>query len=135
MLQKHPCQFFFENLYGVHSIKYNNLTDYIHLIAVCNDGLFTSFSYMGLVSENYKMPVVPKLFEGTVNSEENLESLINKFMKKPSIYGDEKEGIVIRPQGTFSFEDFDKNVFKYVREDHIQTDENWKKNWKKAELY
>ena len=46
-----------------------------------------------------------------------------------------KRVLLLDPQDTFLFEDFDKNVFKYVRENHVQTNENWKKTWKKAEFY
>ena len=34
----------------------------------------------------------------------------------------------------FPIMDFPKYVCKYVRANHVQTDEHWQKNWKKAEL-
>lgn len=55
-------------------------------------------------------------------------------MKQGSTYGDTIEGIVIRNADSFPLEDFSKNVVKYVRKNHVQTDEHWKKNWKRAKL-
>lgn len=34
----------------------------------------------------------------------------------------------------FYTEDFPKYVCKFVRANHVQTDEHWTKNWRKAEL-
>ena len=56
-------------------------------------------------------------------------------MTEPSNFGKEKEGCVIRKANAFTDEQgFEKNVCKYVRANHVQTDEHWTKNWKKAEL-
>ena len=56
-------------------------------------------------------------------------------MSEPSTFGKEKEGCVIRKANSFTDEQgFENNVCKYVRANHVQTDEHWTKNWKKAEL-
>ena len=47
---------------------------------------------------------------------------------------DTKEGVVVRRVHEFGADDFSKNVVKYVRENHVQTDEHWTKNWKRAKL-
>ena len=60
--------------------------------------------------------------------------MVDQFMSEPSTFGDTKEGVVIRKTSSFNNEDFSKNVCKYVRANHVQTDEHWTKNWKKAEL-
>ena len=44
------------------------------------------------------------------------------------------EGIVSRPVGEFSVEDFPIVVSKFVRKDHVGTDEHWTRNWKRAPL-
>ena len=44
------------------------------------------------------------------------------------------EGVVTRNVDEYSVDDFQKNVFKYVRKNHIKTDEHWTKNWKRAPL-
>jgi len=35
------------------------------------------------------------------------------------------EGIVVRNADSFPMADFNKNIVKYVRPDHVQTDEHW----------
>ena len=55
-------------------------------------------------------------------------------MKKPSELGGKKEGLVIRIADKFSVGEFDKNVAKYVRANHVQTDSHWRYNWKICKL-
>jgi hypothetical protein len=50
------------------------------------------------------------------------------------VYGDTREGVVIRNAGEFPVDEFSNNVCKWVRPNHVQTDEHWTKNWKKATL-
>lgn len=63
-----------------------------------------------------------------------LEQAIAFHMKNGSKYGDTIEGVVVRNIESFPLDDFSKNVVKYVRKNHVQTDEHWKKNWKRAKL-
>lgn len=44
------------------------------------------------------------------------------------------EGFVIRRPGEFSSNAFSENIAKYVRSNHIQTDDAWKRKWRKAKL-
>jgi len=127
--------FFFENLNAVHSIEYPQLNDYIHLINITtDDGWFTKWFFVEEQADIYGFPTVPKLFEGVCWTEQQLKGTIGKLMSEDSVYGGKKEGVVVRTTDAFPKEDFDKNVFKFVRENHNQTDSNWKREWKKAEL-
>ena len=125
---------FGENLYGEHSIHYNKLTDYFHLFAA-ND-LITWYSWddVKMLADIMKIPHVPELWRGVVSDENSLKTLVDFYTKEPSIYGDTREGVVIRITDLFPIEDFPKYVCKWVRPNHVQTDEHWTKNWKKAEL-
>jgi hypothetical protein len=38
------------------------------------------------------------------------------------------EGLVIRNYDEFGFDDFDKNIAKFVRKGHVQSDEHWAKS-------
>ena len=129
-------QIFGENLYGEHSIHYNKLTDYFLIFGACDieKDIFYSWDDVKLSAEILHLNHVPELWRGILKSEEQLLSLINTFMHQPSTYGDEKEGVVIRLTDEFSFDDFSKYVCKWVRPNHIQTDEHWTKNWKRAKL-
>ena len=44
------------------------------------------------------------------------------------------EGFVIRMIDSFQCKDFVNCVAKYVRKNHVQTNETWKRTWKKAKL-
>lgn len=56
-------------------------------------------------------------------------------MTHPSTYNDtEKEGVVMRLTSSYGIEEFPNCVCKWVRPHHVQTDEHWTRNWKKAEL-
>jgi hypothetical protein len=80
------------------------------------------------------IPTVPVLFKGIVNSEKELKQLVEKLSKEPSELGGQREGVVARVAGMFHNDDFPTHVLKWVRKGHVQTDEHWTRNWKKAKL-
>ena len=125
---------FGENLYGEHSIHYNKLTDYFHLFAV-NDGVnWYSWDDVKMMADIMNVPHVPELYRGIFYKEQDCIDKVLELVKQPSIYGDQREGIVMRLTSSFKIEDFPKYVCKWVRPNHVRTDEHWTKNWKKAEL-
>lgn len=128
-----------ENLYGEHSIHYDRLTDYFHIFAANNGYVWYSWDDVELMGRILNLPTVPFLGTGYVTTVEELKDIIEAYMKEPSAYGDTKEGIVIRTADEFPVLVDGKSVFhehvcKYVRANHVQTDEHWTKNWKKAKL-
>lgn len=128
-----------ENLYGEHSIHYDRLTDYFHIFAANNGYMWYSWEDVELMGRILNLPTVPFLGTGYVTTVEELKDIIEAYMKEPSAYGDTKEGIVIRTADEFPVLVDGKSVFhehvcKYVRANHVQTDEHWTKNWKKAKL-
>lgn len=123
-----------ENLYGVHSIEYDKLPAYFFVFAGRNKNVWYSWDDVEMMAEILEVPTVPVLWRGEIESELQLSELISKFMKEPSTFGDTKEGVVVRRVHEFGADDFSKNVVKYVRENHVQTDEHWTKNWKRAKL-
>jgi hypothetical protein len=46
-----------------------------------------------------------------------------------------REGIVARVQASFLNDAFPASVLKWVRENHVQTDEHWTRHWKRAPLH
>lgn len=123
-----------ENLYGEHSIHYDRLTSYWHIFAVNDGKVWYSWDDVVLTAEFLGQPTVPVLWRGIIESEEQLKELIDGFMNKPSTYGKEKEGVVVRITDEFMIDDFATHVCKWVRPNHVQTDEHWTRHWKKAEL-
>ena len=128
-----------ENLYGEHSIHYDRLTSYYHIFAANNGRMWYSWDDVELMGKILNLPTVPVLGTGYVTSVDELKGIIDEYMNEPSAYGDTKEGIVIRTVDEFPVLVDGKSVFhqhvcKYVRANHVQTDEHWTKNWKKSKL-
>lgn len=132
-----PSEWIFgENLYGEHSIHYDKLPTYWHIFAVRDDDKYVWYSWddvctiCGIINR----PHVPVLWRGVIETEEQLKSLVDKFVNEPSCYGDTREGVVVRITDEFPVDEFSKYVCKWVRPNHVQTDEHWTKHWKKATL-
>ena len=125
---------FGENLYGEHSIHYNKLKEYFHLFALSTDSFWESWDSVKLFSTFIGVPTVPELWRGWIYSEKQLEELVNKFVNMPSVYGDTREGVVIRLTSSFPLDDFKHYVCKWVRRDHVTTSIHWTKTWKVAKL-
>ena len=110
-----------------------------HILAANNGYMWYSWDDVELMGRILNLPTVPVLGTGYVTSVEDLKNVIEEYMKEPSAYGDEKEGVVIRTADEFPVLVDGKSVFhqhvcKYVRANHIQTDEHWTRHWKKAML-
>lgn len=132
-----PAEFVFgENLYGEHSITYDKLPAYWYMFAVYNDtdDIWYSWNDVKLMAKFLELHHVPELWGGVIESEEQLKGLVEKLVKEPSVYGPQREGVVIRLADEFKGDDFSHCVCKWVRPNHVQTDEHWTKNWKKAKL-
>ena len=123
-----------ENLYGEHSIHYDKLTAYWHMFAA-NDGInWYSWNDVEMLASLLDVPTVPVLYRGTIASERELRALVDYFTAQPSAYGETREGVVIRVADEFPVDEFSHYVCKWVRPNHVTTNEHWTKNWKKAEL-
>ena len=59
----------------------------------------------------------------------NKDIILTAFEKYKQKQNREVEGFVIRNVDSFHYDDFSKNVAKYVRKNHVQTNEHWTKNW------
>ena len=123
-----------ENLYGEHSIHYDKLPAYFFLFAGRWEDKWYSWDDVCLAAEVLKVPTVPVLWRGIVKYEEELMVMVDGFVGAPSEFGPTREGVVVRKVEEFDNDDFSKNVCKWVRPNHVQTDEHWTKNWKKAVL-
>lgn len=123
-----------ENMYGIHSIVYDKLPTYFFMFAARDDKRWYSWVEVSEMAEILNLYTVPVLEKRVFQSPKDLEDTIFHYMVKGSKYGDTIEGVVVRNADSFLLEDFSKNVVKYVRKNHVQTDEHWKKNWKRAKL-
>lgn len=125
---------FCENLEAIHSIEYNNLSNFFYMIGVRTGNVWLSWDEVSEYSYLFDIPTVPLLFKGVVNSEKELKDLTVRLSNEQSILGDEREGIVVRVSESFNDKDFPTSVMKWVRKDHVTTSEHWTRNVKFAKL-
>lgn len=125
---------FGENMEGIHSIEYTNLKSYFYLFGVRDNNIWITWDQVEEYAYLLDLKTVPVLFKGVVGTEKELKEIIDSLVTNPSELGGEREGIVIRTTGLFHNDDFKGNVVKWVRKDHVQTDEHWSRNWRKAKI-
>jgi len=123
---------------GIHSIEYNELTSYFYLFAVLDlkTNEWYSWDNVCAIAKEYNIPTVPLLFRGTFDSLQEIEKWMTKRMKEKSTVSSSvtPEGFVIRNVNEFAVEDMEKNMAKYVRHGHVQTEADWVRTWKTAKL-
>lgn len=137
-------ELFGENLYAVHSIEYMNLDSHFYLFGVRDAGkMWLSWEETKFWAGVLELPVVPVLFEGRTDTAVEHERLVKSIasgrgsMEPVNAHGGTPtvmEGLVTRPAASFAVGDFSSLVSKYVRKDHVSTDEHWTRNWRRARL-
>ncbi|BDS10056.1 RNA ligase family protein [Aureispira anguillae] len=125
---------FGENLYGIHSIEYQQLSYHFYVFAIREGDHWLSWEEVLFFADILDLATVP-VFEMGKFTEKELKELITKRMELGSALGGDCEGFVLRNADGFSSVDFKYNVLKYVRKNHVQTDEHWTRNWKRAALW
>ena len=106
-----------ENLWARHSIPYENLESYFYGFSVWDgeecfdwDDTLVTFKVLGIVP-------VPVLYRG-IWDEATIRNLPLDPMKN--------EGYVVRLADSFCYNDFGSSVAKFVRENHVQTNDHWR---------
>jgi len=111
-----------ENLYAKHSIHYTDLPSYFLVFSVWNEkNECLSWDETESFCKDIGLELVRELYYGTWIPE--MQEAMDKRMNLS--YFREDEGYVIRSSGKFHYDDFESNVAKYVRENHVQTDRHW----------
>lgn len=125
---------FGENLYGLHSIEYQKLTHHFYVFAVRDGDTWLSWEEVNFYASLLDLPVVPVYQQGFFSEKELINSILTG-MENGSALGKTIEGFVCRNVKAFDITQFSQNVLKYVRKNHVQTDEHWTRNWKRAKLW
>lgn len=124
---------FGENMYAVHSIEYAHLEHYFYIFAIRDGAQWLSWDEMAEYAQILELPLVPLIARGHFD-ENSLRKIIAQQQQTGSLLGGMSEGVVCRTAAAFPNDDFARCVLKYVRHNHVQTDEHWTRNWKKANL-
>ncbi|CAK9003045.1 unnamed protein product [Durusdinium trenchii] len=132
--QLHDLQLFGENMQGVHSIEYGNLQSFFYVFAARRGTTWLSWDDTVALAEQLDLPTVPLVFRGHFSSSAQLQKCLEKWKNEASAVGADvsPEGFVVRRSSSISGGAFQDEIAKFVRANHIQTDEAWKRRWKKA---
>ncbi len=143
-------ELFGESLYAVHSIGYSRPESYFYLFAIREGGRWLAWDEVEVYAGVLGLPTVPVLFRGSagdlpgelkLSPEQKLKAFILKTvsgpgsLSGPDIAATPREGVVARVARSFDTEEFPECVFKWVRKNHVQTDEHWTRNRKRAKLH
>lgn len=109
-----------ENLYAVHSIRYENLESYFQVFSIWEGDNCLSWNETVEWSTLLSLTTVPVLYRGMWDED------VLKSLYQERVGGDVMEGYVVRLASMFKYEDFGTSVAKYVRANHVQTDEHWR---------
>lgn len=110
-----------ENLYAVHSMKYDDLKSYFMMFSMWMDNKCLSWDETVEYSKILGLEMVPVLYDGIYNK----EAIIKAFKDHES----EHEGYVIRLADEFNYIDFRKSVAKFVRPEFRQALNNSHGHW------
>lgn len=136
-------EIFGENLYAIHSIRYPELESHFYVFAVRENDRWLSWEEVTFYAGMLDFPTVPELEIVEPIDQNKFRENVLEIVKRPSAFGSEDvntnlecsmEGIVSRDFNEFSVDSLRNHVFKYVRKDHVKTDEHWMRKWKRARL-
>lgn len=121
---------FGEWLYAKHSIHYTDnisLSNYLQIFGVYDmkKRMWGSWSDVENISNVLEVPTVPMIKKVKYTEEwkliRDISTIAQCIIKKGH------EGIVIRVDYPFHYGQFSDHIAKYVRQNHVQTDEHWSK--------
>ncbi|MEY4935696.1 MAG: hypothetical protein RIS64_2055 [Bacteroidota bacterium] len=131
-------EIFGENLYGVHSIEYAKLPAYFFVFAIRDGDTWLSWDEVTFYAQALDLKTAPVLERGKFKEVQLTNTILQYISRDKALpylpLGDEMEGVVVRNAAAFATDVFYQNVLKYVRENHVQTDEHWTRRWRKAKL-
>lgn len=111
-----------ENVYARHSIAYSQLSSYFLGFFIWNEKN-EALSWQETLEWFSLLNITPvrTLYSGKLDVK-HLTNLIDSLDIQQS------EGLVIRTENKFAFADFSKNVCKWVRPNHVQTQQHWRQS-------
>lgn len=114
-----------EYCWAIHTIQYEFLPTHTFIIAAYDKErkIWYECAALADAAEQLGIRTAPILFCDRVTTTHELEFVTNLLGTNPSAYGGLREGVVVRTE-TF-FEDFETNVAKWVRKNHVSTDVHW----------
>lgn len=110
-----------ENLYAVHSVKYNDLPSYFMVFSIWFDNRCINWDETVEYTKILGLETVPVFYDGPYDK----EAIITAF--KP--FEQSNEGYVIRLYDEFNYGDFKRSIAKFVRPEFRQQLNNSHGHW------
>ena len=117
-----------ENLYAKHSIEYTfpDMTYFFQVFGIYNEkneclSIDDELEWCKMLGVMH----VPVFYRGVYDK----DMILAAFNAYKMDSRNEVEGFVVRVEESFPYFEFEKNVGKYVRAHHVQTDKHWTKFW------
>lgn len=107
-----------EYLFAKHSIYYENLPSYFMVFSIWNGEQCLSWEDTVKRCEELNLITVPVLYKG-IYDKNKIDEAIKEVVNRNG------EGIVMRLTSGYSYDNFNNSIIKYVRANHVQTDEHW----------
>jgi hypothetical protein len=106
-----------ENMYARHSIPYAALESYFYVFSIWTDeDLCLDWDTMDAWARDRGFPTPRVLYRGDFDED---------VLRGLEVDVDTTEGWVVRPAAGFAFDAFATRVAKWVRAQHVQTDQHW----------
>ncbi len=117
---------FNEWCYARHSIPYTALPDFMLLFGVREHrDTWWSWDEVEFMAQVLGVPTVPVLWKGSVATAAELEKIVTHIAGQISACGGDREGVVVRVADRIIQKDWERSIAKWVRADHVQTDDHW----------
>lgn len=136
-------EIFGENMYAIHSIEYERLDSHFYVFAIRYKDMWLSWEEIKFYCNLLEFKTVPEIIIPLADSKSEYSSNIIEAVSNSSYFKSidtfkkiecSMEGLVSRNSNEFEIDLFSENVFKWVRKDHVKTDEHWSKNWKRHKI-
>lgn len=119
-----------EDIAALHSIEYEiPMNETYKVFAIRENDKFLSWDDVMALATQLDFETVPVLFRGKFTRRKDILNFFEKELSKPSKFGNEREGFVMRIADEFDANEFSLNVCKFVRKGHVQTDKHWTTSW------
>lgn len=136
-------EIFGESLYAVHSIRYHELEHHYYVFGIRCLDTWLSWEEVEFYAALLDFPTVPILGTDFPKTELEFElevrcltGVSSCFLSTDTVTEEpcKMEGLVTRNSDEFSVNSAHQNVFKFVRKNHVKTNEHWTRTWKRAPL-
>lgn len=109
-----------ENLYAKHSIYYEDLESYFMAFSAWAGDTCLSYEHTRTICASLGIFHVPVICTG-----ENFDKDFLDLIERSFSFYKGHEGYVVRNRSSFEYGEFNTNVAKFVREEHVKTDKHW----------